>query len=42
MKAHGHDEEEIADELKNIKNGELWVGFDDVNLKKPGNHSNKD
>ena len=44
MKGHGHSEEEITGELENIKNGELWVGFDDVHLKHKGNEkrSNKD
>ena len=27
-KGHGVTEDEIREELKNIKNGELWVGFD--------------
>ena len=34
VKAAGHSEEEILTELENIKNGELWVGFENVNLSK--------
>ena len=30
VKGHGHTEEEIREELTNIKNGDLWVGFDKV------------
>ena len=38
VKGCGHDENEIIEELNNIKNGELWVGFDDVpNMKKAAN-----
>ena len=33
VKAAGHDEEEIMEELENIKNGETWAGFSDLNLK---------
>ena len=35
VKGHGHSDEEIREELENLQKGELWVGFDDVNLKKP-------
>ena len=35
VKGHGHSEEEIQEELENIRKGELWVGFDDVQLKGP-------
>ena len=34
VKAAGHSEEEIMEELENIKNGETWAGFADLNLKK--------
>ena len=37
VKGHGHTEEEIKEELTNIKNGDLWVGFDKV----PVIHNNK-
>mmetsp|Transcript_32321 Transcript_32321/g.47531 ORF Transcript_32321/g.47531 Transcript_32321/m.47531 type:complete len:134 (-) Transcript_32321:282-683(-) len=30
VKASGHDEEEIEEELENIKNGESWCGFDNL------------
>ena len=30
VKAAGHTEEEINDELDNIKNGESWCGFNDL------------
>lgn len=30
VKQAGHDEEEICTELENIKNGESWVGFNDL------------
>ena len=33
VKAAGHDEEEIREELENIKAGETWAGFSDLNLK---------
>ena len=42
VKAHGHTEEEMTEELENIQKGELWVGFDDVNLKKGPNKNGKD
>ena len=34
VKGAGHSEEEIMEELDNIKNGETWAGFSDLNLKK--------
>ena len=34
VKGAGHDETEIMEELDNIKNGETWAGFSDLNLKK--------
>ena len=34
VKAHGHSEEEMTEELENLQKGELWAGFDDVDLKK--------
>ena len=34
VKAAGHSEEEIMEELDNIKKGETWAGFADLNLKK--------
>ena len=30
VKGAGHDEEEINEELERIKNGESWVGFDNL------------
>ena len=30
VRAAGHSEEEINEELDNIKNGESWVGFNDL------------
>ena len=43
VKGAGHTEEEILEELSNIQNGELWAGFDNVNLKHAqGNTSTKD
>ena len=30
VKGAGHSEEEILEELDNIKNGETWVGFNDL------------
>ena len=33
VKASGHTEEEISEELENIKNGESWVGFNDLPRK---------
>ena len=36
MKASGHTEDEILEELGNIEKGESWVGFD--NLPKKFNH----
>ena len=30
VKAAGHDEEEIMEELKNIQNGESFPGFNDL------------
>ena len=39
VKAHGHSEEEIMQELENIKNGESWVGFSDL-PKKGGRNAN--
>ena len=30
VKGHGHTEDEIMEELTNIKNGDLWAGFDKV------------
>ena len=29
-KAYGHSENEIREELMNIRNGEVWVGFEDM------------
>ena len=34
VKAAGHDEEEIMEELKNIQNGESFPGFSDLPLSK--------
>ena len=34
VKAAGHDEEEIKEELTRVKNGDSWVGFDDLPIKK--------
>ena len=42
VKAAGHTEEEISAELDNIQNGELWVGFENVNLNKKNSKSAKD
>lgn len=33
VKGAGHSEEEIMQELDNIKNGESWVGFNDLPKK---------
>ena len=33
VKSSGHSEEEILEELENIKNGESWVGFNDLPKK---------
>ena len=33
VKAAGHSEEEIIEELENIKNGESWVGFQNLPLR---------
>ena len=30
MKGSGHTEEEITEELERIKNGETWMGFDNL------------
>jgi len=30
VKGAGHNEEEINEELERIKNGESWVGFDNL------------
>ena len=30
VKESGHDEEEIKEELERIKNGEHWVGFNNL------------
>ena len=30
VKAAGHSEEEILEELENIKSGQSWVGFNDL------------
>ena len=34
VKAAGHDEEEIMEELKNIQNGESFPGFSDLPMQK--------
>ena len=34
VKAAGHGEEEILEELTAIQNGETWAGFSDLNLGK--------
>lgn len=34
VKNAGHSDEEIIEELKNIREGNSWVGFDNVNHKK--------
>ena len=39
VKACGHTEEEISQELENIKNGESWCGFE--NLPKQYQHAAK-
>lgn len=33
VKLAGHSEEEIMQELESIKNGESWVGFNDLPKK---------
>ena len=33
VKGAGHGEDEIEEELTRIKNGESWVGFDDLPTK---------
>ena len=33
VKGAGHSEEEILEELENIKNGESWCGFNDLPKK---------
>ena len=33
VKAAGHSEEEIYEELTNIQNGESWVGFNNLPKK---------
>ena len=43
VKGAGHSEEEINEELENIKNGESWVGFNDLPKKyRPDAHQNKE
>ena len=41
VKGAGHDESEIADELERIKNGESWVGFDDLPKAYQQKHASK-
>ena len=36
VKGSGHTEEEIIEELNNIRNGEVWVGFDKVKINNSG------
>ena len=36
VKAHGHSEEEMKDELDNIENKEVWTGFENVKLNNTG------
>ncbi|CDW78974.1 ef hand family protein [Stylonychia lemnae] len=38
VKGSGHSEEEIQEELERIKNGESWIGFDDL----PAQYMGKD
>ena len=42
VKGYGHSEEEIGEELQNIMNGELWVGFDNMPKLGKGKVSGKD
>ena len=43
VKGYGHSEEEIREELKNIQNGELWTGFDNLpNFGADNKKTNKD
>jgi len=30
VKGAGHSDEEIIEELERIKNGEAWIGFEDL------------
>ena len=42
VKGAGHTDDEILVELENIRNGELWVGFENVHLAKKGTKGTKD
>ena len=33
----GHEDEEIRDELENIRRGKSWIGFNDVNPSRTKN-----
>ena len=41
VKGSGHTDEEIMDELENIRKGELWVGFENVKIGKANHHMSK-
>lgn len=43
VKQAGHSEEEICQELENIKNGDSWVGFNDLpkKLQSQGSSANQ-